>query len=315
MEVQIGKMILYGALSALFYLVLPLILFEILEAYNIMTFSTTFKIAIIIFGIIGVVISMLRHLFPKNTPANRWVAFGATVYSGIYLFYMFGGFTPGVSLGTYRIDLPMIQVLLGLQLIAWLLLASSGIRALQYFIEALELRKKKEYTLSMRKQFKLSILFKVLGTIMSLGIAGYFGSLVYSGMNLGFDIHDSIYPDYDTKGTPSLTDDTFNITMTFDVDNQGIYAIYDITMDFYIYNSTLTNYTKIGQSLDNYYGTIHSFSKQPNNNITVDIFQAYHGALNTTDTTLEFIISFSTLYAGIFIDLNVSFEVPWTAPL
>ena len=111
MEVQIGKMILYGVLSAIFYIVVPLVLFEILQAYNIMTFSAAFKTAIIIFGIIGVVISMARHLFPKDTPANRLVAFGAVIYSGIYLFYMFGGFTPGVSLGTYRIDLPMIQVL------------------------------------------------------------------------------------------------------------------------------------------------------------------------------------------------------------
>ncbi|MFX1376291.1 MAG: hypothetical protein ACFFA0_10790 [Promethearchaeota archaeon] len=312
MKVQIGKMILHGTLSALFYLVVPFIMFTVLEAYNVMTFDTSFKIAIIIFGIIGVVISMLRHLFPKDTPANRWVAFGATVYSGIYLFYMFGGFTPGVSLGTYRIDLPMIQVLLGLQLIAWLLLASSGVRALQYLVEAFELRKKKEYTVKMRKQFKLSMLFKVLGTLMSLGIAGYFGSLVYSGMNLDFDIHDTIYPNYDYKGTPSTLDDTFNITMTFDVDNRGIYAIYDLTMDFYIYNVSAFPAVKIGESLNSYYGTIHSFSSQPNNNITVNFFQPYFAALNSSAATLEFKISFSTLYAGIFVDLNISFEVPWT---
>lgn len=309
MEVQIGKMILYGALSALFYIVIPLVLFEILQAYNIMTFSAAFKTAIIIFGIIGVVISMARHLFPKDTPANRLVAFGAVIYSGIYLFYMFGGFTPGVALGTYRINIPgLLQVLLGLQLIAWLLLASSGIRALRYLVEALELRNKKEYTVNMRKQFKLSMLFKILGTLMGLGIAGYFGSLVYSGMNLGFDIHDTIYPNYDTKGTPNPADDTLNITMTFDVDNQGIYAIYGLSMDFYIYNES----TKIGQSLNNYYGTIHSFNKQPNNNITVNIFPMYISGLNTTAGDLEFKISFSTLYAGIFIDLNVSFEVPWS---
>lgn len=307
MEVQIGKMILYGALSALFYIVVPLVLFELLEAYNIMTFDTMFKTAIIIFGIIGVVISMLRHLFPKDTPANRWVAFGATVYSGIFLFYMFGGFTPGVSLGTYRIDLPMIQVLLGLQLIAWLLLASSGIRALQYLVEAFELRKKKEYTLTMRKQFKLSVLFKVLGTIMSLGIAGYFGSLVYSGMNLDFDLG-TFSPGIDTQGTPSPADDTLtNITISFDVDNQGIYAIYGLTMDFYMFNISAVPEIKIGESLTNSFGTIHSFSSQPNNNFTVDIVPAILLATAST-TDVEFIISFSTLYAGIFVDLNISFE-------
>jgi hypothetical protein len=278
-----------------------------------MTFSTAFKIAIIIFGIIGVVFSMLRHLFPKDTPANRLVAFGAVIYSGIYLFYMFGGFTPGVALGTYRIDIPgVLQVLLGLQLIAWLLLASSGIRALQYLVEALELRGDKEYSVNVRKKFKLSMIFKALGIIMSLGIAGYFGSLVYSGMNLDFDIHPTIYPVYDHKGTPSPADDTFNITMTFDVDNQGIYAIYDLTMDFFIYNASASPAVKIGQTLNNYYGTIHSFSSQPNNNITVDFFPAYFAALNTTAADLEFRISFSTLYAGIFVDLNLSFPVPWT---
>jgi hypothetical protein len=313
MEVQIGKMILYGALSAVSYLVIPLVLFEILQAYDIMTFSAAFKTAIIIFGIIGVVISVARVMFPKDTPANRLIAFGAVVYSGIYLFYMFGGFTPGTSLGTYQIDVPgILQVLLGLQLIAWLLLASSGIRALQYLVEALELRGDKEYTVNVRKKFKLSMIFKALGIVMSLGIAGYFGTLVYSGMNLDFDIHDTFYPNYDWKGTPSTADDTFNITMTFDVENQGIYAIYDLTMDFYIYNTSASPAVKIGETIDNYYGIIHSFSSQPNNNITVSFFPAYFAALNSSAADLEFKISFSTLYAGIYIDLNLSFPIPWT---
>ncbi|MFX1281280.1 MAG: hypothetical protein ACFFA3_18155 [Promethearchaeota archaeon] len=308
MEVQIGKMILYGILSAVFYLVVPLVLFEILQAYDIMTFSATYKTAIIIFGIIGVAFSMARHLFPKNTPANKLVAFGAVVYSGIYLFYMFGGFTPGVSLGTYRIDIPgLLQVLLGLQLIAWLLLASSGIRALQYLIEALELRGEKEYSVTVRKKFKLSMLFKILGIIMSLGIAGYFGSLVYSGMNLDFNLG-TFSPGIDTQGTPSPADDTLtNVTISFDVDNQGLYAIYDIKIDFYLYNISAVPAVKIGESLNNDFGTFHSFSSQLNNEVTVDIVPAILFA-NASTTDVEFKINFSTLYAGIFVDLNISFE-------
>ncbi len=317
MKVQIGKMILYGALSALFYIVVPLVLFEILEAYNIMTFDTTFKTVIIIFGIIGVVISMLRHLFPKDTPANRWVAFGATIYSGIYLFYMFGGFTAGVSLGTYRIDLPMIQVLLGLQLIAWLLLGSSGIRALQYLVEAIELRKKKEYSVTVRKQFKLSTLFKIFGTIMSLGIAGYFGSLVYSGMNLGFGNYSYDY-NHDPGALPlDLSDDTINLTFSFDVSNQGIYAIYDVSIDLALYTVTTGNASalpeneKIGESSNIDLGTFHSFTTTPDNNITVNIDPTYIVGFVTTNATLEFQISFSTLYAGIFIELNISIQSFW----
>ncbi|MHA2130243.1 MAG: hypothetical protein ACW99L_09745, partial [Promethearchaeota archaeon] len=226
MKVQIGKMILYGVLTAVFYIAIPLILFEVLAAY--MTFNQDFKLSIIIFGIIGVVISMLRHLFPPDTSANRLIAFGVTIYSGIFLFYIFGGFTPGVSLGTYAITLPTIQVLLGLQFIAWLLLASSGIRALQYLVEAIELRKNKEYNVTVKRKFRLSKVFKVLGSILGLAMAGYFGTLVYSGLNLGFDIQDIEPGDigHNNGGTPlDPSDDSLNITMAFDVDNQGIYAI------------------------------------------------------------------------------------------
>jgi len=321
MKVQIGKMILYGVLTTVFYIAVPLILFEILGTLNIMTFSQAFRISIIIIGIIGVVISMLRHLFPTDTSANRLVAFGATVYSGIYLFYMFGGFTPGVSLGTYAITLPTIQVLLGLQLIAWLLLASSGIRALQYLIEAIEIGKKKEYSVTVRRKFKLSMVFKALGTVMGLVIAGYFGSLVYSGVNLGFDIHDTFGVDYDDGGTPffPISDDTINLTMSFDVSNQGLYAIYGVIIAVRFYTVSTANpvdlpeNTKIGESLNNFYSTFHAFTVTPDNNITVIIDPTYVEGFITTDAVLEFQISFSTLYAGILVNLNMSIQTPWTA--
>jgi MFS family permease len=320
MAIQYNKMILHGILQAVLYIALPLVLFEVFSMMGLMTFSQEFKITIIIIGIIGVVFAMLRHAFPKDTSANRLVAFGSVVYSGIYLFYLFGGFTPGVALGTYSINLPTIQVLLGLQLIAWLFLASSGIRALQYLIEAIELRKKKEYNVRIKKQFKLSKLFKVFGSIMGLVIFGYFGSLVYSGMNLGFNIHDSYGVGWDAGLLPmDPSDDTINITMTFDVSNQGLYAIYDVSLDVDIYTVTTANpiilpeYTKIGESLDNYYSTFHSFTVTPDNNITINIDPLYAPGLATTDAVLELQISFSTLYAGILVDLNVSIQTVWNS--
>ncbi|MFW9784484.1 MAG: hypothetical protein ACFFFB_19545, partial [Candidatus Heimdallarchaeota archaeon] len=226
MELQYGKMFLWGILSAIFYIAVPILLFYFLDVYNIMTFTKEFRTTIIIIGIIGIVFSMLSHLFPKDTSANRLVAFSSTIYSGVYLFYIFGGFTPGVSYGTYSITIPPIEVLLGLQLIAWLLLGSSAIRALQYLIEAIELRKKKEFSV---RKFRFSKIFKVLGTIASLVIAGYLGTLIYSGLNLGFSnlsFNDIGHNDGGTIGDAS--DDTLNLTISFDMSNQGIYAIYDL---------------------------------------------------------------------------------------
>ena len=316
MAIQITKMIFHGILNALLYIALPLILFELISMMGLMIFTQEFKTSIMIIGIIGTVFAMLRHAYPKDTSANRLIAFGSTIYSGIFMFYLFGGFSQGVQLGTYSISVGPLQVLLGLQVIAWLLLGSSGIRALQYLIEAIELRKNKEY----RAKFRLSKIFKVLGTMLSLIIFGYLGSIVYSGMNLGFNFHPSFVLDHDTGVLPlDPIDDSINITVTFDLDNQGFYAIYDVYIDAEFRTVTSANESalpvgvKVGGSLNNYFSTFHSFTNNVNNNITLVMDPFYIVGLATTDATLAFKISFSTLYAAIFINLNLTVNIDWSA--
>ncbi len=321
MPIQVGKMILFGILYGIIYIAVPLILFEVLGMMGIMTFTQEFKISIIIMGAVGVFFAMLSHAYPKDTSANRIIAFFSTVFSGVYLFYIFGGFNPGVSLGTYYIEFATFQILFGLQLIAWLFLGSSGIRALQYLVEAIELRKKKEYNVRVKKQFKLSKLFKFFGTILSLVILGYFISLIYSGMNLGFGINPINPSDitYDNGGTPSQLDDELYLPLTFDLDNQGIYAIYDVYLDVTIYTvssaneTVLPSNTQIGQSLNNYFGTFHSFTTNPDQLINISVAGQYALGLATTDAVLDLKIYFNTRYAGIEIDLNTTIQTPWTA--
>jgi len=315
MAIQINKMIFQGILNALMYIALPLIIFELISMIAPMTFSQEFKISIIIIGIIGTVFAMLRYAFPKDTSANRLIAFSSTIYFGIYMFYIFGGFTSGVQLGTYSINLPTLQVFLGLQTIAWLLLGSSGIKALQYLIEAIELRKNKEY----RVKFKLSHIFKVLGMMLTLITFGYLGSIGYSGMNLGFNFHDTFPIDWDNGGSPfDPSDDNISITFTFDLDNQGFYAIYDvyINAEFHTVDSAnesaLPVGVKVGESVDTYFSTFHSFTNNINNNITIIIDPTYIEGLATTDATLALKISFSTFYATILINLNGTVNIPWT---
>jgi len=313
MAIQITKMIFHGILNAILYIALPLILFEVVSMMGLMTFSQEFKISIMIIGIIGTVFAMLRHAYPKDTSANRLIAFGSTIFSGIYMFYLFGGFSQGVQLGTYSISAGPLEVLLGLQIIAWLLLGSSGIRALQYLIEAIELRKNKEY----RAKFRLSKIFKVLGILLSLIIFGYLGSIVYSGMNLGFNFHPTFVLDHDTGVLPDPSDDSINITVTFDLNNQGFYAIYDVYIDaefrtvWSANESALPVGVKVGGSLDNYFSTFHSFTNNVNNSITLVMDPTYIVGLATTDATLAFKISFSTLYAAIFINLNLTVNIQW----
>jgi hypothetical protein len=319
MAIQWGKMILHGLLSAVFYIGIPYGLIYLLEYLNLITFTETFKIAIIIFGVVGTVISMIKHAFPKDTSANRLISFFISVYSGIYLFYIFGGFEPGVELGTYAIQTNLLQIKLGMKLIAWLLLASTAIRGLQYLVEAIELRKNRQYNVKMKKQFRLSKVFKAFGFLMSLVIMGYFGSVIFSGMNLRPVIHPDFVPGYNSKGTPTPADDTLNLTVTFDMINNGIYAIYDVNLSMSVFTETTDNssalpeYTKIGESPNHYYPAFHSFTQTLNQTVTIDINPLYAPGLVTTDATLRFQISFETVYALIYINLNISITSPWTA--
>ena len=322
MEIQYSKMILHGILAVIFYLVLPLGVLYLLEYYGIMTFSNSYRIAIIIFGIVGVILSMLQHAFPKDTSANRLIRFGITIYSGIFLFYIFGGFTPGMSYGTYYINLNNLQILLGLQVIAWLLLGATIIRGLQYLVEAIELRKKKEYKVKVKREFKVSTIFKILGILASLIVVGYFGSIIYSGANLRVNLHPTYGYSYDNNLTPlDFTDDSLSINITFDVKNNGLYAINDVILNAKIQtvttdnNSALPWYTVIGSSPSAYENTFHSFSQVLDQNITINILDTdYIEGLMTTNGDLLFIISFSTLYALIKVNVTVSLPVPWTHP-
>lgn len=323
MEIKWGKMILHGLLNAVFYIGLPLGIIYIFDYLNIITFTESFTTSILTFGIVGTVISMLKYAFPKETSANRLVSFFISVYSGVYLFYIFGGFEPNTKLGTYSIDMSLIKVFLGLQVIAWLLLASTIIRAFQYLVEAIELRKGKEYNVRMKKQFKLSKLFKAAGFLMGLVIMGYFASIIYSGMNLNFNLHE-IGPtdfvwDHGALADPDYSDDTINVTLTFDITNNGIYAIYDVNMSLELYTEDtefpllLDEYTKIGDAQNKYYGTIHSFSQLTDQTLSILINTTYAGGLVVSDATLKLVISFETLYAAIYIDLELSLPVPWVA--
>jgi len=312
MEIQWGKMILHGFISAVFYIGLPLGIIYIFEYLNVITFADSFTISIIIFGLIGTFFSMLKYAFPKETSANRLVSFFISIYSGIFLFYIFGGFEPSTKLGTYYIHTDIIQILLGMQIIAWLLLGSIIIRALQYLVEAIELRNKKDYTVS-KKGFKLSQIFKAFGFLMGLLIMGYFASIIYSGMNLNFHLHEMVPSDvgWDKAGTLSnYTDDSINITLTFDIINNGLYAIYDVNLSLGLYAS---NGTKLGGAPNQYFGEFHSFTQTLDQSVTLVVNSTYVGYLILNSDTLTLQISFETLYAAIYIYLTLNLPVAWSA--
>jgi len=322
MEIQYSKMILYGSIRAIFYIAIPLILITILSVYNLISFSQGFIINLLIIGTIGVVLTILKRTFPKDTLNNRLIAFVVAIYQGIYLFYIFGGFTPGVKLGTYYINTVQTQVLLGLQLIAWLLLGIAGVSAIQHLIEALELRKQREYLLKGEERFKISKLFKKFGILLNIFMIGYILSIAISGLNLNIDIHEVRPEDIGWNNAGTIIDpmdDTINITVLFDVRNMGVYSVQDVYLDVDIFTETTNNtillpqYKKIGEINNVYFERFKFLTITPNQSITVDIDPTYAPGLAITDATLRLKISFKSLYAGILINVNTSILTNWDA--
>jgi hypothetical protein len=317
-------MFLYGFIRAFFYIISPLVLITILSIFEVITFSQGFIINLIVIGIIGILLTLLKHMYPKESLKNRVIAFLIAIYQGIYLFYLFGGFTPRVRLGTYYIDTPLTQVILGLQLIAWLLLSISGISAIQHLIEIIELKKQKEYRIRIKYELKTKRFFKALSLLLNFIMIGYVASIIISGLNLKFHIHDLKPEDigWNQGGTIIFPDDdTVNITVYFDVVNMGIYSIQDVLIDVDILTEetanplTLPEYTKVGDINNVYFEKFPLLAISPDQAITVDIDPLYAPGLVVTDATLRLKITLETLYAGIFIDLNTSTLTQWNALL
>ena len=153
---------------------------------------------------------------------------------------------------------------------------------------------------------------------------GYITSIIFSGLNLNFEIHDLEPEDigWNQGGTIVFpNDDTINITVYFDVVNMGVYSIQDVLIDVDIFTEetanplTLPQYTKVGEINNVYFEKFPLLTISPNQAITVDIDPLYAPGLVVTDATLRLKISLETLYAGILIDLNTSTLTTWIALL
>jgi len=315
MEMQIGKMVLNGIVYALLYIALPLTVLYLLDFYNIITFSSYFIVGIIIFGIIGVIMAVLKAAYPKDSAKNRVIMFIITIYSGVYVFYIFGGFDPTTELGNFSINTQLVQVLLGIKLIAWLSLASAAVKSLQYLFEAFELRGVTKDSREYKRRAKPSLFFKIISILISIGLALYIISLIWSGVNIRPAFLSSPTFNYDDGGTPvDPSDDILNLTTPIDFINQGLYPLneFSLKMELWVIssNSTIPSNTKIGESSPIYYPILPA-QTITSMNIELIVGSTYASDLANSSGTMDFKMIFSTFFGGIFVNINFSLVQPY----
>ena len=328
MKIKLASMIFYGTMKVIFYLVLPLILISVLQAIGIMQFSDAYVLGIIILGVIGTAVTIYNHTFKKDTVASGYASIVDSIYSAIFTFYVFGGFTVGDGFGNYFIDMPIgdyrVSIQLGLQIIAYVSMIAAGIKIFQHIFRTAELKKDKEYHVKIKRNFRASTLFRVLGTLVNLVIIGFIITIPVSALNVSIDLEgDGLDFEYSLGSDPfnvSVADgDYIGMSLIFNVHNYGIYSILDVRLDVNLLvldcnNGThelIPDYTRVGGSPDRDYN-FYRFTSTTSENFSMSIDLDYMPSLAVCNATLIIQLSLQARYAQLTAALDVEFQQPWT---
>lgn len=325
MKIKIPSMIFYGILKLLFYLILPLSIVYLLETYNIMQFSDAYVLGIWVIGIIGTIITVLTHTFKKDTVAHGYTKIIDSLYSAIFIFYIFGGFTIGDGFGNYFISTSLagysVSAKIGIQIIAYLLMIGALIGVFQHIFKTVEVKKQKEYHITIRRKLRASKVCRVAGIVTSLILVAYIVSIPASAINIRANLEgDGLDFAYDWNGTLNDTsDDTLSIFLMFSIHNGGVWSIFDVRLDIDILvqncingtgDTLIADDTRIGGSPDIEYNFLQ-FTSTTSENISMSIEPAYLIKLLPCTADLLFQLSFEARYAQLTLDVDLTFTMPW----
>ncbi|MBD3215487.1 MAG: hypothetical protein GF311_22950 [Candidatus Lokiarchaeota archaeon] len=321
MNQRLKNILIHGTLNLILYIITPLIFILILTNFQYFEFNPIFLQAIFIFGMIGVSVSILKNSFSENSNTHHIIGISSTLFSGVYLFFIFGGFSFGLPFGNYSIQTNTFQAELSLQIVAWPLLIASIIRLISSTIKYYEKIKNKSLTIKLKKKISSHKLILWVGYIIYIIISVYLIITAVNGTQISFVVHEDYNIGYDNKNTPELSDDTINISIHFDVINGGIFPILntEINIEIYTINTTdltqlsLPNNTKIGESKNNFFEIFAGNNVTKNQTIIVDIFNEWVPGLILFDANLDIRFSLNTYYAGIIIDYRTAEFVYWDA--
>lgn len=320
MEIQFNRMIIFGTISAVIYIIVPLILMNVLSGLQLIEFKPSFQLTLILLGIFSVIITIVKNIFSKNTIIGNSIGIASSIFSGIYAFYLFGGFSLEKTWGSYQIITENFIAFLGLQIIAWLLLLGAIVSALGSVTRLLEIVRRKKKERKEERAVQPHQVFTVVGLGISIFMLGYLGTVIYSGTNIGINVKEDYGYSYYNSETPlDYSDDKINITAKYDLHNYGFYSISNVIIDVDIYTIgttdvtqlTLPNNTKIGEVDKARYKNFPAKQTTYNEELTVSIDSEYVPGLITHDANLSLQIQFSSFYAGIFIDFYTNQTTYW----
>ena len=322
-KIDYKSIIIYGLLKSVFYLIIPLILIFILSIQGVLSFNQTFINNIILMGIIGVIITIIRHAPIKETLLRCGIGVFVAIYNGLYFFYIFGGFSPGNTLGNYHIETSNSIATLGLQLIAIILLLGAIFNTTYYILKFREsfLIKKKKRERGDKKTLRVAKGLKISKLSLNLFLVSFITSVGLSLINISLTLKENYSFNWNDAGTLlDYTDDSIQIISYFDLTNLGIYSVLNIHInaDIFTINTSdplkisLPDNTKIGEIRDLSYQAFLRGSINTNEEFLIDIFPQYVQGLITYDANLLLKLDFTCIYATINICFMTNVTLLWT---
>ena len=319
------RIFLHGTIRITFYLIIPFIIIFILSVQGIMSFSPNFIMTIIFTNIIGLIITIIRYIPSKDTILRNIIGVIIAIYNGFYLFYFFGGFTKGETLGNYYIKTESLEGSLGLQFLAGILLFGALINSMYYVVKTLKLKKFTKQN-QKRKEIKyLKIIKSLKYTKLSLNslLIGFILSVALSGLGLSILLNNKYFFFWD-EGSDlfDYSDDSIQITAYFDLTNLGMYSVLDVILDVDIYTLNtsdispgqifLPDNTKIGEIENMEYPIFPRGSINRDEKIVIDVFTIYVQGLIMFDANLKLLLNFTCIYATIRMSISTEIEYTWT---
>jgi hypothetical protein len=314
------KALLYAGITCGIYIIFPLVLFSILSDLHIIQFRSHFIVTMMVFGTIAVIISFYKNIFASDSLTHNLIGLGTAFYSGIYLFYIFGGFNTNGTFGNYSIQSENLDALLGLQNIAWLMLLAALINAGYYGLKCLEVRRRREFLLSPKLQIRIRYFFRESALIVYCVLLIFILSIILSGLRLSFQMQQKYDYAWDIGNPLFYNDDRILITAFFNVYNLGWYSIQDIslTVEIYTVNTSdplqlvLPDNTKIGQISNVHYAEFPASQTLYNVTLPLEIIPDYVLGLIFHNASISLRISLTCYYTGISITLHTTAYTRWS---
>ncbi|MHA1143756.1 MAG: hypothetical protein ACTSRW_03395, partial [Candidatus Helarchaeota archaeon] len=143
---QVWSCLIFGSINVIFFIILPITAFYMLQTVFLINLNPAFIITLLIFGSFQSLIAFIKNAFPKKTKIYNLLSIFAAIYSGVFLFYVFGGFGMIGLTDYYYLAGSGFEVLLGISIFAGTMILAAIVNTFYHLMRLIEVIRDKDFS-------------------------------------------------------------------------------------------------------------------------------------------------------------------------